>query len=63
MGCGLWDVGSCRGNKSTPQYTGVTPIMGLWDVGRGLWVVGCGSRFVGCESWVVTGIILLSLRG
>ena len=39
MGCGSWVVGSCGGNTSTPQYTGITPIMGLWVPGCGLWVV------------------------
>ena len=40
MGCGLWAVGSCGYYTSTPQYTGITPVMGLWVVGCGLWVMG-----------------------
>ena len=30
--CTWWVVGSCRGNTSTPQYTGITSMM-LWIVG------------------------------
>ena len=47
MGCGSWVMGGCGGNTNFTLYTSITPIIGLWAVGRGsgLWVMGgCGSN-------------------